>query len=87
MNNDGSWGCGNITNGSKADQEIIRKVCIDNPKCVGYYDNGNWLVASTKLPLDCNELGDDSKYTKFLIKPGGTDKDSGWVSSDAQKNE
>ena len=47
----------------------FKKHVKDDPKCVGYYDNGGWLVASTKLPKDCNETGDKYKYGKFVIKP------------------
>jgi len=72
-NPDGSWGCKLMTDWSsvpKNNEQSLQAACKNDPKCVGYYDNGVWLVASNTYPELCDEPGQpEYPYGTFVKNP------------------
>jgi hypothetical protein len=72
-NPDGSWGCKLMADWSsvpKNNEQILQAACKNDPKCVGYYDNGMWLVASNTYPELCDEPGQpEYPYGIFVKNP------------------
>jgi hypothetical protein len=72
-NPDGSWGCKLMTDWSsvpKNNEQSLQAACKNDPQCVGYYDNGVWLVASNTYPELCDEPGQpEYPYGTFVKNP------------------
>jgi hypothetical protein len=72
-NPDGSWGCKLMADWSsvpKNNEQNLQAACKNDPQCVGYYDNGVWLVASNTYPELCDGPGQpEYPYGTFVKNP------------------